>query len=312
MPLIRTGSWIAVPLIVAGTLASSARAVDGAIEINQACAAGPGCFPGDAAGFPVTIGGRGSYRLTSNLTAPDQDTTVIAIAVGGVTLDLNGFTIAGTGDYGLPPSTTCSGTGNGSGVSASSDSVVVSNGLIVGMGRHGVSLTSNSRVERVFVNNCCGSGILVGSGSLVRESVVSENLGNGIVTGAATRVSACIAAGNGVSGIASVSNTRVSVEGCIATGNGVDGIAGGPQSAVSDSITTGNLDDGIALFGSAQVVESVAFSNGDRGITVLGSPATFDSTAVGLNVSNTNTGLELSGGVVIGCNVLEGVTTCPP
>jgi hypothetical protein len=81
---------------------------------------------------------------------------------------------------------------------------------------------------------------------------------------------------------------------------------------VSTSYSGHNLDDGIALEGSSQVVESVAFSNTDRGITVLGSPATFDSTGVGLNVSNTNTGLELSGGVLIGCNVLDGVVTCPP
>ena len=37
------------------TLAPGAQAVDGVLEINQACAANTGCFTGDSAGFPVTI-----------------------------------------------------------------------------------------------------------------------------------------------------------------------------------------------------------------------------------------------------------------
>ena len=47
--------------------ASPALAVDGVLEINQVCADKTGCFSGDAAGFPVTIGTAGSYRLTGNL-----------------------------------------------------------------------------------------------------------------------------------------------------------------------------------------------------------------------------------------------------
>ncbi len=41
-------AWIAAPL--------AARAADGVLEINQACAAA-GCFAGDSAGFPVTLRG---------------------------------------------------------------------------------------------------------------------------------------------------------------------------------------------------------------------------------------------------------------
>jgi hypothetical protein len=39
---------------------------DGKLEINQSCIA-VGCFPGDTAGFPVTITSSGSYLLTGNL-----------------------------------------------------------------------------------------------------------------------------------------------------------------------------------------------------------------------------------------------------
>lgn len=51
--------------------------------------------PGDSAGFPVTISLPGSYRLSGNLTVPDADTDAILITADNITLDLNGFTIAG-------------------------------------------------------------------------------------------------------------------------------------------------------------------------------------------------------------------------
>jgi hypothetical protein len=312
--MMRSTSRIAVAalLLMAGSLAPSARAVDGVLEINQACAAGPGCFPGDAAGFPVTITGSGSYRLTSLLQAPDQDTTMISITGSGVTLDLNGFAIRGTGGYGGPPSTTCSGAGSGVGVSATGSDVVVSNGYIVGMGSHGVAVNTNSRVEWVTVNNCCGNAIAIGIGSLAHESVVIRNRGNGIMAGAASRVSACLAVGNGESGVTSSPGaTRLAVDGCIATENRVDGIFGGTRSLVRGSLTNSNSDDGIDLAQNGQVVESTAISNTDRGVTVLGALVTFDSTAVGLNVADLNA-LDLSGGVLVACNVIDGVNNCPP
>ena len=74
--------------------AATALAADGVVEINQACALA-GCFAGDAAGFPVSITSSGSYVLTSDL-APGA-TDAISIPADDVTVDLNGFTIAGTG-----------------------------------------------------------------------------------------------------------------------------------------------------------------------------------------------------------------------
>jgi hypothetical protein len=50
--------------------------------------------PGDAPGFPVTITQPGSYRLSSNLTAPPA-ANGIEITVSNVTIDLNGFTVLG-------------------------------------------------------------------------------------------------------------------------------------------------------------------------------------------------------------------------
>jgi len=300
-------------LLLTGLLASSARAVDGVLEINQVCATGPGCFAGDAPGFPVTISGSGSYRLTGNLIVPNASTTAISIPGSGVTLDLNGFLVRGTSSYAGPPATSCTNAGSGIGVAATGSDVAVSNGHVSGMGSTGLSLGTNSRVERVTVEDCCGNGIAIGIGSLAHESVVNRNFGSGIIAGAASRVSSCIATRNGASGVTSFAGaTRLSVENCIATDNAVDGIFGGQRSLVRGSVTRGNLDDGIALLDSGQVLESTAISNGDRGITVLGTIVDGNSTAVGLTVANGNGGLELSGGVLVGCNMFDLIPTCPP
>ena len=65
-------------------LASAAYAGDGVLEINQTCATETGCFPGDSAGFPVTVnvGTGSSFRLTSDLALPNSDTTAIQIGCG--------------------------------------------------------------------------------------------------------------------------------------------------------------------------------------------------------------------------------------
>lgn len=296
------------------SIPSGAHAIDGVFEINQVCAAGPGCFPGDSAGFPVQIGSGGSYTLTSNLTAPNQFTTLISITVAGVSLDLNGFGIRGTNGFDGPGGA-CSAPGGGPGVSASvsASDVRVSNGRVTGMGFSGVSLLgANSSIDRMIIEQNCGNGIQIGFGSLVANSVVRRNSANGIVADQSSRVSHSIADLNGSSGITSPANSGLlTVHGCVATGNGIDGIFVGSSSRVSGSYTAFNLDDGIAALANGQVVENVAYANTDRGITVLGGSA--DSTAIGLNVTNANGGLNLSGGVAIDCNVIGGgAPVCPP
>ncbi|MDG2051443.1 MAG: hypothetical protein P8M78_14920 [Myxococcota bacterium] len=53
-------------------LSSPALAVDGVLEINQACAVNTGCFSGDAAGLPVTITAAGSYRMLEAVSQSDS------------------------------------------------------------------------------------------------------------------------------------------------------------------------------------------------------------------------------------------------
>src|SRR5262245_32443399 len=87
--MVRLVAWI---LALTFALPGSALAVDGVLEINQTCATQTGCFPGDTAGFPVTISVPGSYRLTGSLL-PSSNPSCIVITSSDVTLDLNEFRI---------------------------------------------------------------------------------------------------------------------------------------------------------------------------------------------------------------------------
>jgi len=71
-----------------------ALAVDGALEINQTCAVQTGRFAPNAGGFPLLIANPGSYRLTNNLTLP-ENTIGILVNADDVTIDLNGFAVIG-------------------------------------------------------------------------------------------------------------------------------------------------------------------------------------------------------------------------
>ncbi len=142
--------------LILGVTAPS-YAVDGVLEINQACAVNTGCFSGDSAGFPVTIGQAGSYQLTGNLTVPDENTTAIQIIIANVTVNLNGFAIIGpTQCSGIPP--LCSGLGNGVGITGSAGRTTVKNGTIHGMGSAGILLTGTSNeVSALSLNSNGGN-----------------------------------------------------------------------------------------------------------------------------------------------------------
>ena len=94
--------------------------VDGVVLINQATVNAAG-------GFPYRITQPGSYKLSGNLTLPTVNTTGIDILSDNVTLDLNGFTIAGP----LPCFACLPGSGDGVHTSVRNH-ITVRNGSIVG------------------------------------------------------------------------------------------------------------------------------------------------------------------------------------
>ncbi len=119
-------------------LAAPVYAVDGVIEINHAKALAGGVTTGDGANYPVSINEPGSYRLTSDLVVT-SGIDGVDIGADNVTLDLNGFTIFGSGEVGL-----------NDGISIiASDNVEVRNGTVRGFSRHGVFSLTGTRSRAI-------------------------------------------------------------------------------------------------------------------------------------------------------------------
>jgi len=170
--------FAALSTLAAALAAAPALAVDGVLEINQACVT-TGCFTGDGPGFPVEIANPGSYRLTSNLTVPDDDTTAIVLQARFVTLDLNGFTIIGQYMCGPSPPN-CPG-GSARAIDAEdTDGSRVHNGGIRQFGGGALRLGGLNLIEDLRIRGIGGDGIVSGLGSLVRGNVVGDIRGDGI------------------------------------------------------------------------------------------------------------------------------------
>jgi hypothetical protein len=223
--------------------AGPATAIDGVVLINQARALAGGVTAGDGVGFPVTISAPGSYRLSSDLTVPNADTNAVSITADGVTLDLNGFSVAGPTVCTYSGGLSCGGTeGTGTGIVAATSRVTVRNGRVRGMGSDAIDLGALGRVEDVDVVSNGGAGITLGDAGVAHRNRVTLNLGAGI------------AAGDG----ASVSDNRV------VRNNGA------AISVAAGAVVTGNLavsdDDGILATSDATIIGN--WCTGDTAISV--------------------------------------------
>jgi hypothetical protein len=206
---------LALTLVTLAVLTRPAHAQPGVVFIDQAAVDAGGITPGDAPGFPATLSVPGSYRLSGNLTVPDENTTAIEITNDNVTLDLGGFSILGPGKA-----------GNGWGVLAvGRGNITVLNGTVRGMGDWGVVLSGNiHRVENLqaLLN---GGGISVGDGSRVTGCTVSLNAFDGIDASSGSSVVGNVARSNGRSGLGLVGAGNGYAQNVL-TGNGVN-ISGG-------------------------------------------------------------------------------------
>jgi hypothetical protein len=232
-------------------LASVSRAVDGVVLIDQARALAGNVTPGDTPGFPVTISQPGSYRLAGNLTV---STTCVSICNSGifiqaddVTLDLNGFTITGSADYGIYGALQPSGSGT-----KVPSGVFVMNGTVRNFNLYGILLGSRCHIEKVHALSNGRDGLNCSTGSLITGNRVAGNATDsagtfsGIFAGADSTVSNNVVANN--------------------HGNGV-AVGGG---LVIDNVIYGNTGAGINGFnvGSTGYARNVLRSNGG-GVNVI-------------------------------------------
>ena len=234
------------------SLVRPAFASDGVLEINQTCAAGAGCFSGDSANFPVQITQPGSYRLTSNLTVPNETTDGIVVSTSDVGIDLNNFAILGPVTCSGAPLVCTPATGTGSGVervSSLNRGISVKNGSITGMGANGVLLGDQAEVTNLRVRWNRFNGISVGNGATVSGNTANSNGSIGIFGSLGSTVSGNTAYSNGSDGISSGS-------GCIVRGNTVRfnlgfGLNLATDSAYSDNVVTSNTTGAVTGLGSA-------------------------------------------------------------
>ncbi|MEZ4333128.1 MAG: hypothetical protein R3F35_15315 [Myxococcota bacterium] len=249
-------------------LATSALASGGVAEINQTCAVLTGCFPGDTAGFPVTIDGSAgrSFRLTSDLVLPDENTDGIVVGASDIAVDLHGFTIIRAACVGATASCVPA-SGSGSGVERTSSAMrgtAVRNGSIVGMGLIGVFLGDQAEVTNVRARWNRLDGINVTLGAVVVGNTTFQNGRNGIGTSFGATISTNTTYDNGGDGI-SVS-TASTVTGNTSYGNSDDGIVSTAGSTISGNTVGQNSGIGINAGTGSIVSDNAIYSNGGGGV----------------------------------------------
>ncbi len=170
----------------------------------------------------------GTYRLSGNLTLPDENTTAIKITTNHVTIDLAGFSILGPVVCSGVPLTCTPAEGIGYGVESYAgggvfyNNITVLNGNILGMGESGIMVGAESRIENVVVKSCGHYGISAGEGSRISGSTALKNYYVGISALYGSIFTGNIAIGNGEHGILAWGGSMVI--GNTARNNGMYGI----------------------------------------------------------------------------------------
>ncbi len=319
------------------TLAVPVLAGDGRLEINQACAVNTGCFPGDAAGFPVTIDGSAgrSYVLTGDLgvSDPNLDGIEISSLDDDITIDLNGFAISGpTVCVSAGPTLACS-AGSGRGIDGNFQvSVSVRNGRISGFADEGVfALGERSRAEGLVVRGNGLTGVAMGREAIVRNSRVNRNAFSGITVLDGSVVESCTSSSKRFVGIAAGGASLVARNTTIA--NGTDGITAilyavirsntvhlnngrgivANGSLVIDNTVAANFGGGIVATDGSSVQRNVVKNNFDPGGIVVNTDSTYRENTVTENRTGAVTGSASANN--LGANYCAGagvvLASCP-
>jgi len=203
--------WTCVRTVLVASLfliaSLPAYAVDGVVLIDQARAIAGNITPGDTPGFPVSITRAGSYKLASSLLAP-EGVNGIEISSSNVTLDLNGFTLAGPAvTFAICPSP-CFNPPNGIvTVGTTLRSVAIKNGMVYGFaGQVALGITRQTVLQDLVTSGVPGSvfspGVnfgfanvqhvhVDGALSFLCPGLVSESVANAILRQGFTTATSC-------------------------------------------------------------------------------------------------------------------------
>lgn len=303
---------ICAPLLLLA-LTSPAFASDGVREINQTCAVQTGCFPGDAAGFPVTITAPGSYRLTSNLTVPDANTSGITLSSNDVGIDLNDFALIGPVVCSGTPLACTPSSGSGSGIDFSSPSVrgtSIHDGSVTGMSNNGIAVNEQSTVTHVRARWNRNYGIYASYGSTISNCLAFQNGLIGILAEWSATVSGNSAYQNGSTGIFADHGSTLSNN--MAYLNGNVGIGTGTGSTITGNTVRDNGSDGINAGNGSTILGNASYSNGDATNPTLDDGISCSSGCLVRENSarvNSGSGLNLGSDSTYSDNVVTGNTT---
>ena len=221
---------------------------------------------------PITLMTPGSYYLTTNLTA-GAGQNGISVWAHDVTIDLNGFTLSG------------SGTDSGTGVSQSSSSawnLRIFNGKLINWAGESRSAVrwggENFRAENLSVSDNDYGLFIMAPGSQIINCKASGNKTYGIYGGMGSLIENCIVingVGHGVFG-----QDKSIISGCNVYSNGVNGITTGNEVTVRNCNVAYSEGDNISVNNGCVVENNLCRSAGSSGIRVRGDRCRIDSNMV--------------------------------
>jgi len=257
------GLVVAGPLRpAAGPVASTCKTLQ---EIEPRIAVNATNTPGNATSL-YRITQPGSYYLTGNIQG-ESGKSGIRISASGVTLDLNGFTVAGA-----------AGTGDGIIDHSGSDrGVAIRNGTVSGWGGNGISLGDDhqsadalpgTHIENVVASGNGWYGFDLGGASMINHCSALSNGLSGFISVRSCMFTDCTSKSNGHSGFLAGASSVIT--GCSAMFNEESGFAAAEGSVLSHCTANSNTGDGLSITGGVLVEHCAARYNKGAGIDAQG------------------------------------------
>ncbi|HBS28701.1 MAG TPA: hypothetical protein DEB06_04450 [Phycisphaerales bacterium] len=205
---------------------------------------------------PVVINTPGSYYLAEDIKGL-AGAHGVQITASHVTLDLNGFSVVGTGV----------GTLDGIRIDDNLANVTVLNGTVRGFGQAGISGSNATALgfHSVRAADNLASGFFVGQ-SVMDACVAIANSSTGIQVGAGSSLSDCAAIDNGSHGFSTGQGSALL--NCAARDNSVDGIIVGAYSSATNCTASQNGVLGFRLISGCTVTACTAALNISHGFEV--------------------------------------------
>jgi len=219
--------------------------------------------PGDGTSL-FKISSAGSYYLTGSYTV-GTGRNFLQITASNVTVDLNGFRIAGQ-----------AGSLDGIDALPGTTNIRVCNGSFANLGQAGIDADDSSgvRIEGIGVSGGGADGILLGTGSIVKDCVVTDVAGTGFHL-----FDGSIA------------------DGCVAEACGGDGFVGAGTATIRGCAARSNLVTGIRLLAGATAEGCESAANGQYGVIC---PFPSD----GVRILDNDVVGNLTGGIVVTSNCI--------